>query len=265
MRPGPARVGERDERVVVGLHALAPHVALAVDRAYGAEQLQRLVHQVAAEVVQQPAHLIGPAALAPAALGHGPPALEARLEAQHPAQQPLAGQAAHGAEVAVPAPVLEHGQQETTLLGQADQPAPLLGGPGQRLVHDHGQALGERRRGRGDVGAVGRGDHDEVTAAPQVLHVVHRGRAVRGGDLGPAIGVPGHDGGQGQAGGGVDQRGVEVGPRGAVADEADTDVRAGGRLRGAPRLRPVCLIAHRPRLSARPFATVLSARPSRRR
>ena len=41
-----------------------------------------------------------------------PPALEPRLEPQHAAEHALVHQPAHGQEVAVPAPVLEHGQQQ---------------------------------------------------------------------------------------------------------------------------------------------------------
>jgi hypothetical protein len=61
---------------------------------------------VAAEVVQQPARLLGIAELAPAAGKLGPPALEPRLEAEHATDRILVEQPQQRQEIAVPAPIL---------------------------------------------------------------------------------------------------------------------------------------------------------------
>jgi len=106
--------------------------------------------------------------------------------------------------------------------------ARLLRGRRERLVHDNGVAGVERRGGQRHVGAVWRGDDHEVQLlGPQLFGVVEReGPRVVGDDLGLAFGVGRHDGGQPQAGGGRDQRGVEDGARDAVAEQPHPQIGA---------------------------------------
>ncbi len=66
MRARAAVVLERDEDVVVDLRAGAPHVDLRVHAPREAEQHERLVDEVRAEVEQQAAAVLGVRRLAPA-------------------------------------------------------------------------------------------------------------------------------------------------------------------------------------------------------
>jgi hypothetical protein len=69
---------QREEEVVVDLGALAQGAHLRVDRPGRAQQDERLVDQVRAEVEQHAARVLGPASLAPLVRVHlGPPAVEA--------------------------------------------------------------------------------------------------------------------------------------------------------------------------------------------
>jgi hypothetical protein len=153
-------VPQRHEGVVVGLCSRTDAVQLGVDLGHRSEQGQRLVDQMAAQVIEQPAGLGRVAELPPAALELRTPALEPRLEAVHPAQPTRADQLGDGAEVAVPAAVLEHAQQQSGLLREPGQVQRLPGGGGQRLVHDHRRARLQRRGGMRHMQSVGGGDHD---------------------------------------------------------------------------------------------------------
>ncbi len=145
-------MGEGEEHVVVHLGAGPAAVDLGVHLLDRSEQHERLIDQVAPEVVQHPAGLLAVAALAPGTRAHlGPPALEARLEAPHLAQAVFGEQPAHGEEVAVPAPVVEDRQRQAALLGERRQTTPLRGAGGQRLVDHHREAGLQRRRGQRDV------------------------------------------------------------------------------------------------------------------
>src|SRR5262245_25356722 len=107
MRVDARLVRERDEGVVVGASTCSQGVQLGVDLGRGPEKLERLVDEVAPEVVEQPAGVLRIPGLAPSAGELGAPALEPRLEARNRAELTGLEERPHGHEVAVPAPVLE--------------------------------------------------------------------------------------------------------------------------------------------------------------
>src|SRR5204862_7197351 len=96
-----------------------------------AEELEGLVYEVGAQVEQGPAALGRIGLLAPAGLGLGAPALEARLEAQDLAEVACVEQSAHGEEVAVEAAVVEDGQGHLGGIGRLHDAVGLGGGGGE--------------------------------------------------------------------------------------------------------------------------------------
>ena len=176
--------------------------------------------------------------------GLGSPPLPPRLIAPQPAQAALRHEVVHGAEVAVPAPVVERDALAPVLGGDGAQQAGLLGGGSHRLVDDDVAARSQHRHGDGHVRVVGRGHHHqvEVGAGEQLIDrrhdlgagvpVVHRGLAT---DIG------GDHRDQVQGGGGVDERRVEQRTTHPVADEPDahrTDRAAFARPCHRPSLAP---------------------------
>lgn len=176
-----AGVGEGEEGVVVGLRGWTADVGLGVDGDDRAEQGQRLVDEVAAEVVEEPAQLRRVAGLAPAALGLRAPALEAGLEALDVTERAVVDQLADGAEVVVPAAVLEDGEQQAAVLGERGELLGLGGGRGQRLVDDHRQTGLQRGGGERHMGLVRRRQHEQIEVGGAVQH---RLRGVDRTDLG---------------------------------------------------------------------------------
>jgi hypothetical protein len=76
-------VREQHERVVLRLHAVHPPIELGVDRPDGAAEVDRLIDEVRADVVQHPLAVGARVGPAPAGLGRSTPPLEPRLEAPH--------------------------------------------------------------------------------------------------------------------------------------------------------------------------------------
>src|SRR5688500_6947601 len=101
-----------DEGVVVDVGARAPVVELRVDLARVAEEDDCLVDQVAPEVEQDPACLLGLCALPPAGSRDGTPALEARLEARDAPDRSFAHEPLDGAEVPVPAAIVIRNREQ---------------------------------------------------------------------------------------------------------------------------------------------------------
>lgn len=217
---------EGDEDVVVDLGALPPASQLGVHRDRRPEKKDGLVDHVTAEVGEQAASLGPVAALAPR-LGSTlrSPSLVAGLEAPHVPKDAGGEQPADGQEVAVPPSVVEDTEHQAPLRRFRDDPPTVVGGDGERLVDDDGQPGVEGGEGHGDVGAVRRGDHDELDTEigrrrPQGgSRVDEDGTGV--GDLRerPPFRVRGDDGGQLDPVRGIDERSVEGPPREAVADE----------------------------------------------
>ncbi len=228
MADHPGAVSEREEVVVVPGQATAARDLRIYGRDW-AEQMQRLIDQVAAEVQQQAAAVRGRVALAPCVrTGLRAPALESRLVAQHVAQGAVSDQLDERQLVRVPAAVLERGQQHAAPLGVCDQLIGLRGVERQRLVDDHRQAVVDRLRGERRMRVIGGRDHDSVqvlSLSPELLGRIDELRlGVVAAGLLATLSVGGDDRGDPEAWGRCDQRRVEDAPRQAVADDRNTFV-----------------------------------------
>src|SRR5207237_8334477 len=106
--------------------------------------------------------------LAPASFRHRAPPLEARLESEHAAQTSLRHQLLDSDKVAIPAAILEHGEQNTSLSRFGDQRAPCRGGRREWLVAYDGEARRQRSAGERRVRAIRRRDHHEIQLACQI-------------------------------------------------------------------------------------------------
>ncbi len=220
-------MGEGDEGVVVGLRARPADIGLGVYGDDRAEERQRLVDEMAAEVVEQSADLQRVTGLAPAALGLRPPALEPGLEALDLAEGALFDELADRTEVVVPAAVLEDGQQQTAVGGQRGELLGLGGGRGQRFVDDHREPGLQGGGGQRDMRFVRARQDDQI----EVVGAVEEGLGgvdrtdpgMLGAGLRLALGTAGRDGVEVQPVGGGDQRRVKDRAGQAVADEADTE------------------------------------------
>jgi hypothetical protein len=216
-------MGEGEEDVVGGGGAGAAGVDLGVDAVRAAEQRDRLVDEVGAEVEEDASGVERVRALLPPARHLGTPAFETGLEAPHGAEGAAGDQPPDGAEVAVPAPVVVRDDRQAAHGRQRRQRAGLVGGRGDRLVHHDREAGGQRGAGEGCVLPVGRGDHDQVVGLGRLPQPVGAVEDPRLGIAAPhgllPFGVPGDDGRQAQGGHRVDERCVEHRAAGAVADE----------------------------------------------
>ena len=227
VRAHAVRVGEREEHVVHDVDLRVAAIELGVDVARRAEQQQRLIDEVDHEVEEQ-ALAAGAGALdGPARFGRRPPALVARLEAVHRAERALPQQPLQRQDVGIPAPVLERDRQPPVPRGERGQVAGLVRADRERLVDHDVAAGGQRRRGQRRVRVVRRRDDDEVERRRHLEQLIGgrhdpRPRMTGRGRL-DAAGIAGGDGGQLQAGGGADQRGVEGRAAEAVADESDAE------------------------------------------
>ena len=101
---------QRDERVVVRVDACAAAIQFGVYRRDGPEEQERLIDEVATEVVEQAARLLRIAALAPASLRRRTPAIEPRFESKYRSQGVLGEEPPNGEKVAIPAAILKHGE-----------------------------------------------------------------------------------------------------------------------------------------------------------
>src|SRR4249919_2045721 len=102
---------EREKLVVVDLHAGPAAIELCIHVRHRAKQVQRLIDEMRAEIVEQSAGELRRAALAPSTFRLRTPALESRLEPQHIAERLLGEQTLDRQQLAVPAPVVIDGQQ----------------------------------------------------------------------------------------------------------------------------------------------------------
>ena len=203
----------------------------------GPEQAEGLVQQVRAEVVPEAA--AGFAGLPPALAHVRPEAVEVGFEVGHPAQLVPVQERPDGEEIGVPAAVVEHRQDPSGLLGPLDQVPGLGGVQGERLVHHHVLAGGQRLGGQGVVAGVGGGDDHQVDVRPG--EQVFRPRVhCHPGQAGPHLGriAAGH-GHQLQAGHRLHQRGVEDPGGEAVAH--DPDLQRTRHATSLPALAPVVL------------------------
>ena len=205
---------EGEEDVVLRYGALAPRIELRVQPARRAEELQRLIDEVAAQVEEQPPALRRNA-LPPSAAHLRAPALEARLEPVHTAELVRGQQPPQRQEVPVPAPVLKHRQQQPALGSRIDEPAPFGRIQRERLVDDDRELGLESRQPERNVAAVRRRDHGQIELARPLPDLVSRPDHGHAGVLAErllaALAVAGHDHGQLQARCRGDERRVEDG------------------------------------------------------
>ena len=198
---------------------------LGVHRVGWAEQVQGLVDQVAAQVEQHTARLVGVGGLPPPGRRSGAPVLEARLEACDAAQIARFDERPRRQEVAVPAAILEHRQHHARLGGGRGQLAPLRRGSGERLVDDHRDARRDRSMGELGVHPVRCGHDHEVELAcrcPDRLGgVEEQSSRMGGGSASATLRVRHHDRVQAQSGDGGDERSVERLAGQAVPDQRD--------------------------------------------
>ena len=175
----PGLVPARQERVVLGHRGAAED--LGVDALHRSEQVDRGVDDVGLQVEHDPAALGGRGGLAPALLGHGPPAFPTHLGPEHLAEPTRADHVAHGDVLGVVPAVLEHGQRHARVPRGVQDGERVTGVRGQRLVDDHRQpGIDHLPRLVGVQPARGR-EHDDVEAVEPAATRRGRGRPRRPG------------------------------------------------------------------------------------
>jgi hypothetical protein len=153
------RVVERDLEPVVGLAARPQRPQSGLHAPRRAEQRDRLIDQVRAEVVPEAG--AGAGALTPAVAYVRPPPRHLRSTLDDIADEARAHGVTDAEEVAVPAPVLEDRHQQAGSVGGRRQRPRLLERDGERLV-DHDVSPGTQRGlCQWRVGVVGCGDDDQ--------------------------------------------------------------------------------------------------------
>jgi hypothetical protein len=169
-----------DEGIIIDFDRWPAPIQLGVNVTGWAEEDQRLVDEMAAEIVQESAGLLGCAKLAPATLWNRPPAIEARFEPIRLAERTFAQQSAHRKEVSIPPSVLKHGEHSPSEPRLINEPTSLGRGWGKRLVHDDVQAGAERGERQRHVRSVRRRDDDEIEVRgviPEMLRGIEKGGA----------------------------------------------------------------------------------------
>ena len=193
----------------------------------GTEQLDGLVYQVGAEVVEDAAPVSEVGSIAPVPEPLRPPPLKARFEGADVTQGALTYELLERQEVGVPPAVLEHRQLHTGV-GRAGDELITVGRCGdERLVHHHVEAMGYCRSGQVEVGERGSAQDDEVKVGGQGEHCLRRGNdpgmRVAPGRLGGPFRVRRHDHVEGVGGISRDQRCVENPARDSEADDGGPD------------------------------------------
>ena len=190
-----------------------------------AEQKERLVDEVATEVVEESTCVLRVTGLAPATRRARAASARSGTRSARPRPGRLLQQPADGQEVAVPAPVLEHGQHHAALTRVADQRAALARARSERLVDDHGEPGLDRRARERDVGAVRRRDDDEIEVADTLPDLLRRAEQRRVRMVAPGTGTPllvvRDDRGELEPLDRSDQRRVEDSAGQAVAEQGD--------------------------------------------
>lgn len=146
------RVIEDHVSPVVNLCAVAQRGDISLNRLWQAKQLKRLVDQVRAQVKPQTA--AGDVLLAPAHAHFRAEAVNMRLQMLNLANRALLNNLLNAEEIAVPAAVVENGEQELLFIRQGNQVPGFLHIQSERLIHDHvfSRFQGQRRQRR--VGGV---------------------------------------------------------------------------------------------------------------
>ena len=209
------------------------------------EELQGLVDQMRAEIEPDPAALVR--ALAPAILHLRPEAVEARLQPGEAADPAACEHLVQGEEVAVPAPVLEHGEHAAARRRECRQPARVGQAQRERLVHDDVPAGAQCGLGKRRMGRVRAGDHHQVDVGAQECLLRQADHLDAGQRLRQRVTPAAHHQRQLEAGRVADQRRVEDAASGAVADQCDAQ-------RGLSHCRPPSSVGCPGRRPPRPAA-----------
>ena len=214
VRPGTARVGERDEHVVV--EAVVADVPFGVDRVDRTEDDQRLVDEVAPEVEQR-------AATGRLRTTERREPFEAALEPRDVPEPPALDEVPECEEVGVPPPVLVRREHEPPLRRQLHRTGSRGGVQRERLVAHDVQTERQRFVGERAVGVGGRRDrHRFGTGGRERLQRVERGNVrVVGGDERAAFRRGGDDAEEVTRLRARQQRSVEDPTPEAVAGESD--------------------------------------------
>jgi hypothetical protein len=201
------RVAELEMHVVGRGAVIAMRLHRRGDGLRRAEQHERLVDQMRAEVEQQTA--AARRVFAPALTHERTEAVEMRFEVRDAAKLAAFHEVANGEEVAVPAAVVERREEAALLCGEIGERAGFGGGERDRLVDHHVLAGFQRASREVEVRVVGRGDDDafDVAEREQRVEVGHHGGR---GEVGTgALGLAGCDGGNGRAAAMGDDRRVK--------------------------------------------------------
>ena len=147
-------------RPVVNFGTVAQRRDIPLNRLRQAKELERLVDQMRAQVKPQAAP--GDVLFAPAHAHFRAEAVNMRLQMFNLAERALLNDLLNAEEIAVPAAVMEYGEQKLLFVRQRNQVAGFPHVEGKRLIHNHvfTRVQGQRRQ-RGVRGVRG-GDHHQV-------------------------------------------------------------------------------------------------------
>jgi hypothetical protein len=218
-------VCERDEGVIVDLHARPTTIELRVHRASWTEQHERLVDEMTSQIEQQPTGVLRRATLAPVVPRGRAPALEPRLEPQGVPQCAFSQQTAEREKISIPSPILEHGHQTVLLFRLGHDCLGFGNAGGEWLVDNHVQATSKGLDGERGVTAVRGRDRDDVELVltlPELGHRIHDGRVgVCTRRSSSALRVGRHDDGELESRRDGDERRVKRCSSKTIADEAE--------------------------------------------
>ena len=120
---------------VVNFRAVTQRGDIALYRLWQSKELQRLVNQVRPQI--KPQTTTGHVLLSPAHAHFRAETVNVRLKVFDLAKGSLLNNLLNAEEVAVPAAVMEDGEQQLLLLRQGNQVAGFLHVECERFVHDH--------------------------------------------------------------------------------------------------------------------------------
>ena len=129
---------------------------------YRAKELDGLVDQVGAEVVEDAAAVGHCGGVAPVPEALRPPPFKARFEAADLAQRSFPDELSQRQEVGVPAAVLKYRELHAGVGRPGDERLALGRRRDERLVHHHVQAVGHGRLGEVEMGQRGRSEDHQV-------------------------------------------------------------------------------------------------------
>ena len=168
-------MGQRDERIIVGVDAWPTAIEVGVDVAHGPEENERLVDEMAPEVEEKTAGFVRRAALAPAARRDRSPTLEARFEPDRIADHALRKESPKRKEITIPSSILKWNDEPATTTPRISERARLARRGRERLVYHDVQPGRDRSQRQRNVSTVWRRDRNEIEAeapVPELGHVV---------------------------------------------------------------------------------------------